>query len=155
MIDVFCFTSSNLTNIWAGIGASLWAVSEVGAKEMETRKTKSLEMPIGSYGLLYCSANHSFTTPFKVTSEVQWQDIRGVWPETWWLPFGIKPLGTPKYQLTTNEMKALVDVMKGKHSITDVFFIGGTCAFVSSKIPDEDWQLILEELAPDYVEQRN
>jgi len=124
MIDVYCFTSSNLTNIWAGIGAGLWAVSEVGSKDMETRKTKSLEMPIGAYGLLYCAATHSFTTPFKVTSEVQWKEIKGVWPEAWWLPFGITALGTPKYQLTTKEMTALVEVMKGKQSVTDVFLSG-------------------------------
>jgi hypothetical protein len=116
---------------------------------MEKRKTQSLGMPVGSFGLLYCSANHSFTTPFRVASEVRWTEIKGVWPETWWLPFEIKPLGTPKYQLSSDEMRNLVDVMKGKQSITDVFFIGGTCTFVPSHIPDEDWSLILEELAPD------
>jgi hypothetical protein len=152
MIDVFCFTSSNLTNIWAGIGASLWAVSEVSPKDMETRKTKSLEMAVGSYGLLYCAANRSFSTPFKVTSEVQWKEIKGVWPEAWWFPFGIKPMGTSKYQLTIKETTALVDVMKGRQSVTDVFFLGGACTFVPSKVPDEDWRLILEELAPDYAE---
>ena len=155
MIDVYCFTSTNLTNIWAGIGAGLWAVSEVSPKDMETRKTKSLGMPIGSFGLLYCSANHSFTTPSKVTSEVRWKEIKGVWPEAWWLPFSINPLGTPNHQLTTKEMTALVDVMKRRQSVTDVFFIGGACTFVPSKVPDEDWELILEELAPDYVEKNS
>ena len=121
MIDVYCFTSSNLTNIWAGIGAGLWAVSEVGSKDMETRKTKSLEMTISAYGMLYCAASHSFTTSFKVISEVKWKEIKGVWPEAWWLPFGIKPLGSPRYQLTTKEMTALVDVMKGRQSVTDIF----------------------------------
>lgn len=27
-LELFLFTSRNLTNIWAGIGAHLWAVSE-------------------------------------------------------------------------------------------------------------------------------
>jgi hypothetical protein len=54
-LELFLFTSKNVTNIWSGIGAGLWAVSET---DMEVRITKSKRMRVGSLGLLYCSENH-------------------------------------------------------------------------------------------------
>jgi hypothetical protein len=51
-------------------------------------------------------------------------------------------------------MKALVDVMDGKQNINDVFHLGGLFAFTPSIIPESDWALILEELAPDYSPER-
>jgi hypothetical protein len=62
-----------MTNIWAGIGAGVWAVSKADSPQTEeARKTRSLRMTQGSYGLLYCSATKTFTTPFKVRYEAKW-----------------------------------------------------------------------------------
>src|SRR5690606_36452099 len=73
MIDIYIFSSKNITNIWAGYGARAWAVSQVGKKEMETRMTKSMSMQPGALGLIYCSAEPKFfTMPFKVAGEVEW-----------------------------------------------------------------------------------
>jgi hypothetical protein len=34
MIDVYCFSSENLTNIWAGYGARKWAVSTIETRSL-------------------------------------------------------------------------------------------------------------------------
>jgi hypothetical protein len=49
-----------------GYGADMWAVSEKSPTHMEARITKSKRMGVGSLGLLYCSENRCFTTPFIV-----------------------------------------------------------------------------------------
>lgn len=65
-MELFSFASNNLVNIWAGIGAGLWAVAETSSSDMKARITKSRRMTIGSLGILYCNETHSFTTPFLV-----------------------------------------------------------------------------------------
>ena len=68
-MELFCFASKNLVNIWAGIGAGMWAVAETSPTDMKARFTKSKRMKVGSLGLLYCNETHSFTTPFLVYSQ--------------------------------------------------------------------------------------
>lgn len=148
MVPVYCFSSENLTNVWAGYGARKWAVSEAQEREMRRRETTSLEMPIGAYGLIWCSAEDikSFTMPFRVVSEPRWITEAHIWPEPWSMPFDIEPLGSPARRLTRADAGKLLDCLKEVRSMTDVFFVGGSCAFVPSKIPDEGWEIILEEL---------
>lgn len=99
-MELFCFASNNLTNIWAGIGAGLWAVAETSESDMKARVTKSCRMKIGSLGVLYCSETHSFTTPFLVYSEPDpIRVVTDVWPERWRLPFRIHALGNPTRQV--------------------------------------------------------
>src|ERR687892_819885 len=87
-MDLFCFASKNLTNIWAGVGARMWAVAETSPADMKARVTKSKRMVVGSIGVLYCNETHSFTTPFLVYSLVDPdQVVEDVWPERWRLPF--------------------------------------------------------------------
>jgi hypothetical protein len=147
MPEIFCFSSNNQTNLWAGFGAKKWAVSDCDSKQMETRKTKSLEFSIGSLGLLYCSNPKFFTMPFKVTSEVEWRVESSIWLEPWVMPFSIEPLGSPRCRLPIADAYKVLDCLKDKASVTDVFYIGGSCNFTASHIPDEDWDIILEELA--------
>jgi hypothetical protein len=148
MQSVYCFSSENQTNLWAGYGAKVWAVSDCKPTQMEVRKTKSLDFPIGALGLLYCSAAPKFfTMPFKVASEVEWRMETKIWPEPWAMPFRIEPLGSPRYRLTLSDAYKELECLNGKQSITDVFFIGGTMNFTASHIPDEDWAIVLEELA--------
>ena len=147
MPEVYCFSCKNQTNLWAGFGAKTWAVSDCSAAQMETRKTKSLNFPINGLGLLYCSAGEFFTMPFKIRTEVEWRMEAMIWPEPWAMPFGIEPLGSPKFRLGTKDIKKLLDCMQNRNSITDVFYIGGACNFTPSHVPEDDWQIILEELA--------
>lgn len=151
MVPVYCFSSENLTNIWAGYGARKWAVSTVDAKEMRTRETKSMGMPVGAFGLIWCSAPtvKAFTMPFRVVTEPEWRTEERIWPEPWSMPFAIEPLGSPARLLKRDDAQKLLECLKTARSLTDVFFIGGTCAFVPSPIPEEDWDIILEELSGD------
>lgn len=150
-MDVYCFSSENLTNIWAGYGARKWAVSTISATDMKTRETKSLGMTVGSFGLIWCSAPtvKAFTMPFRVATDVQWRTEDHIWPEPWSMPFGIEPLGSPRHLLRRDDAFKVLDCLKTAKSLTDVFFLGGTCAFVPSRVPDDDWEIILEELSDD------
>ena len=65
-MELFVFSLKNLTNIWAGIGAKLWAVSKPQKEGVRGITNRSQKMQIGSLGLLYCSATKTFTTPFIV-----------------------------------------------------------------------------------------
>jgi hypothetical protein len=147
MTDVYCFTSNNQTNLWAGYGAKMWAVSDCDRTQMEVRKTKSMNFPVGGFGLIYCSDGKFLTMPFKLRTDVEWRMEDKIWPEPWAMPFGIEPLGSPRFRLPTADAKKVLDCFKGKNSLTDVFFVGGACNFTPSRIPDDDWELILEELA--------
>ena len=88
-MDIFVFSSKNLTNIWAGIGARLWAVSDTGdATTFQSRRTKSQGMKIGTFGILYCNETQTLTTPFIVYSKPDAKrTVKNVWPEPWVLPF--------------------------------------------------------------------
>ena len=138
-----------MTNVWAAYGARKWAVSTVQARDMRARETKSLSMPIDAFGLIWCSdpSIRAFTMPFRVKSEPEWREIENIWPEPWSMPFDIEPLGSPARRLTRDDAQKLLECLKTARTLTDVFFVGGTCAFVPSPIPDEDWNLIMEELA--------
>jgi hypothetical protein len=45
-MDIYAFSSNNLTNIWAAIGANKWAVSIAQSKNASII-TKSQRLPIG------------------------------------------------------------------------------------------------------------
>ena len=60
-MELFVFSSKNLTNIWAGIGARKWAVSQdQAANTGVTTKAKALR--VGSLGILYCVETQSLTS---------------------------------------------------------------------------------------------
>jgi hypothetical protein len=66
-MSIFVCSSNNLTNIWAGIGANMWAVSE--SQQHKGRVTKSRKMKVGNRGLLYCTETQGLMTPFLVYSK--------------------------------------------------------------------------------------
>ena len=149
-MNLFAFSSNNLTNIWAGIGAQLWAVSETTDQTIQARKTASKKMPIGSLGILYCKETKAFTTPFIVYSHPSPDKrIDNIWPEPWVLPFKIKTLGTPEKSMPidTTMSKLPVCVKSGKNNISHVIFIHGQLVFTPTAIEPEDWQIIVDELA--------
>ena len=148
-MQLFCFASKILTNIWAGIGAGMWAVAETSPTDMKARITKSKRMRVGSLGLLYCNETHSFTTPFLVYSAPDPERVVSeIWPESWRLPFRIHPLGTPARQLHMNAAKDKWPVLKdvGAGGVSAAMNITGTTVFVPKEISSDDWALIIADL---------
>jgi len=149
-MELFCFASKNLTNIWAGIGANLWAVAQTSDSDMRARITKSQKMRVGSFGLLYCNEVHSFTTPFIIyTMPDPIKKIDNIWPEkNWRLPFSIHPLGNPTKQLHKDKAKERWPILiKSKlESVSAAMHITGTTVFVPVIIASEDLEIILQDL---------
>jgi len=149
-MELFCFASKNLTNIWAGIGAQMWAVNETSPTDMKGRITKSKRMKIGSAGLLYCNETHSLTTPFIVYSEADPDlAISNIWPEKWRLPFRIHALGDPSRQLLAEHAKTRWPILHdiGPGGVPAALNLTGTTVFVPKEVSSDDWSSILTDLA--------
>ncbi|MBI2383446.1 MAG: hypothetical protein HYV18_05185 [Gammaproteobacteria bacterium] len=149
-MELFCFASKNVTNIWAGIGARMWAVAETSPTDMKARATKSKRMKVGSLGLLYCNETHSFTTPFLVYSAPDPEKVvSDIWPESWRLPFRIHPLGTPSRQVHMDEAKKRWPVLlkSSAASVSAAMNIPGTTVFVPVEVSADDWAMVLNDLA--------
>ena len=149
-MELFCFASKSLTNIWAGIGARMWAVAETSESDMRGRITKSKRMTVGSLGILYCNETHSFTTPFLVYSEPNPEKvIDDIWPEKWRLPFRIHPLGDPSRQVHMDNAKKSWPILKKSSaaSVSAAMNITGTTVFVPVQISSDDWAAIINDLA--------
>ncbi len=148
-MELFCFASKGPTNIWAGIGARMWAVAETSPTDMKARITKSKRMTVGSLGILYCNETHSFTTPFVVISVPDpIKVVNDVWPEHWRLPFAIHPLGNPSRQVAAATAKQKWSVLAnvGAGGVSAVMNITGTTVFVPVTVSADDWALILSDL---------
>jgi len=149
MKDVYVFSSSNLTNLWAGIGSEQWAVSPKQAENKSIR-TKSGKLPIGSFGIFYCVETRSISSPFVVTSKPSLTaTIRGVWDEEWQLPFLIRPLGDPRENILVNDLPSLMpSIGPGKKRWNEVFYVTPTMVFTPSKLDEPDWEMLLLRLLP-------
>jgi hypothetical protein len=152
-MDIYVFASKNLTNIWAGIGARLWAVSQTDDTATSLgRKTKSQSIRLGSFGILYCVDTHSLTTPFIVYSKPDPDRIVvNVWPEKWVLPFRILPLGTPDLQLSSELAKRALPIFQKSEekNFGKVFHVQAVTAFSPTSIGAEDWEELIRHLATD------
>jgi hypothetical protein len=149
-MNVYLFASKNLTNIWAGIGARRWAVSEKAAA-LGVVQASAKRLPVGSLGLFYCTEAKGFTTPFLITSEPnQSEVVSNVWPEVWRLPFSIHPFGSPSLIMTIDSALQILPTMKasGRSKWTRVFHIQPTSAFQPTSFSYDDWSLVINELAP-------
>ena len=147
-MKLYSFASENLTNIWAGIGAGMWAVGESDNQAfVKGRITKAARMPIGAFGILYCNETGSLTVPFVVYSKADAdRKETEVWSKTWVLPFAIKPLGTPRRQLTRERAKQVLPSLK-KKSFEKLFLVQGQFAFQATDVTDTDWSALIQELA--------
>lgn len=148
-MELFFFGSRTLTNVWAGVGARLWAVSESSPQDMRSRITKSKRMKVGSLGVIYCGEIHAFTTPFVVLSEPDLERVvSDVWPESWRLPFRIHPLGTPAKRLSQEDAKRLLPILAKPSvaSVTAALNITGTTVFVPREVSAEDWEVFVRYL---------
>lgn len=151
-IKLYVFSSSTLTNIWAGVGARLWAVSQRDESQMKGLITKAKDMTVGSLGVFYCTEVQSLTTPFLVYSQPHSTElVTNVWPQTdrWVLPFRIQPSGTPRRQLHKDQALDLLPTLKanGKSNITHALPISATTVFSPANLTSEDWAILLQQLA--------
>lgn len=146
-MDLYVFSSANLTNIWAGIGSRRWAISPKQAQNPKT-PTKARYFRVGSFGILYCTETKAFTTPFIVTSAPK-EDVRvnDIWPEEWWFPFSIYPLGSPERQMSTADISKLPAVAASGKTWNHVLFIQPDFVFQASKIAEEDWAVVFGRLS--------
>jgi hypothetical protein len=146
-MDLFVFSSSNLTNIWAGVGARRWAVSLEQA-EMPGTRTKARGLRVGTLGILYCVETQSLTTPFLVSSAPDVHaTVRDVWPEEWHLPFGIHPLGSPHHQMGKADIALLPAVVESGRQWNNVIRTQGQFAFQPTTVGAEDWEVLFARLA--------
>lgn len=147
-MKLYSFASEDLTNIWAGIGAGLWAVGESESPNfVRGRLTKASRMPIGAFGVLCCNATGSLTVPFVVHSKANPDRTeREVWSKAWVLPFAIKPLGNPRRQLSRERAREVLPSLKDK-SFEKLFLVQGQFAFQSTEVTDADWAILIQELS--------
>lgn len=154
-MSIFVSSSKNLTNIWAGIGAGLWAVSKSADRTFHAgRVTKSKSMKIGSFGILYCSDTQSLTTPFIVFSAPdEAAVVREIWPEEWVLPFAIHPLGSPRKQMPKSQAMELLPSLRdvGHTNFGKALPVQATTAFAASPLKDADWELLISHLAESFA----
>ena len=149
-MKIYAFPSAKLSNIWAGIGAGRWAVSKSDYEAVNKRRaTLASEMPVGSFGILYLSG-HGLTTPFVVTSPPDYVNPETkIWPEEWHLAFEIRPLGNPtKIMNRIDAMQKLPSIARRNLKNVDaLLYTKGVQTFVPSDIEDDDWSVLINELA--------
>lgn len=148
-MKLYAFASNNLTNIWAGVGAGRWAVARSEDPTFsKVRAAKAARMPVGAFGLLYCTEVQSFTVPFVVYSGVSDETVKDIWPEEWILPFHIKPLGTPNRRMRRDKAKDLLPSVQARGTdLNKLIPVPPTFAFNGSEIGDDDWAVLIKELA--------
>lgn len=155
-MDLFCFASRSVENIEIGVRFRRWAVATVSNAQMRSRRTKADKYLLpGSRGLLYCNPTHSFTVPFIVESKADpLAVVRDIWPEMWELPFSIRPLGDPSRQLCATQAWERWPILRTRHNraggISAAMNITGTTVFVPVDISQEDWEIILNDLAVEH-----
>lgn len=150
-MNLYIFSSLNLTNIWAGIGARQWAISVQQAQNVGGAVLKSAHMGIGSLGLVYCSGTQTFTTPFLVASKPNPDVVvSDIWPEPWTLAFRVLPLGTPRKQLHKDDVKATLPSLRdSSRRWNHLLHVTPTTVFVPSEIEQSDWEALMIHLADD------
>lgn len=153
-MKLFCFASRNLDNIWSGVKAQKWAVATVSDSAMKGRITKARRYFVpGVHGLLYCKPRHSFMVPFIAASDADPDAVvTDIWPEPWRLPFSIQPLGDPRREVKMEDAMARWPILirkqeMGARSVTAALNITGATVFSPTDITEEDWRIILDDLA--------
>lgn len=146
-MEIFTFSASTLTNIWAGVGSRSWALSHEQAANSSIQG-KARKFQVGSLGLFYCVENKSLTTPFVVASKPRFDEVVShIWPEPWELPFGIIPLGTPHRQLPVSDLASKLPSLRGGGAWSSLFHVTPITVFAASQLTAEDWAVLVSELA--------
>ena len=145
--NLYAFSSENVTNIWAGVGAEMWAVP---IRPNASVRGKAAKITIPSFGILYASAEQALTVPFVIISSPDQKRIEDrVWHGSWALPFRIKPLGNPRKMLSASEAKSLIPSFERLQTANfgRVFRVGGSYAFNRCDADQSDWHILMEVLA--------
>jgi hypothetical protein len=90
----------------------------------------------------------SLTTPFVIRSKPSKEVIIiNIWPEHWGLPFNIIPLGSPDKQIHKDDLCNILPYLKRNQRSWDrLIHISPTTIFAASKIPEEDWGILITSL---------
>lgn len=146
---LYAFSSASLTNIWAGVGAQLWAVPQSASRSSNAgRSTKAAKMLPGSVGLLYSSADKCFTSPFIVHSVADPKAvIEHVWPGKWILPFGIRTIGNPHVRLSWSDAAKVLPSCIDGIKLNRLIHVEPLTVFSASEISEADWALLISKLA--------
>jgi hypothetical protein len=149
-LKLYFFASKNTTNIWAGYGARMWAVS-ADAEDSMTKawKTKARAVRVGQAGVIYRSQDQVFTMPFLFASvPAADREVDDIWPERWVLPFSIYPLGSPHRTWRAREALGKLEVFRAtQHPTLNDFYVKATQSFTPMEIPESDWGIFLQHLA--------
>jgi hypothetical protein len=137
-----------LTNIWAGVGARLWAVSEKQAAN-ESIRGKARSLPVGALGLFYCVGTRAITTPFLILSRAdQERVVKNVWHEPWALPFRISPIATPDKALPVSGLINMLPRLRRENiSWNRVLYVSPITAFAASVLTDTEWSDITSAIS--------
>ena len=147
LFNMYAFSSESVTNIWAGVGAELWAVPKMANA---STRGKAVKVPVPSFGILYSSSDHSLTVPFVILTEPDRERIENeVWHGPWALPFRIKPLGTPRKMLQAQEAKKIIPSFSRLQTdnFGKVFRVGGAYTFNRCDATSADWAVLIDRLA--------
>jgi hypothetical protein len=145
--NLYAFSSETVTNIWAGVGAELWAVPTTLNASI---RGKAAKIAIPSFGILYAGAEQALTVPFVILTRPDQERIENeVWHGPWALPFKIKPLGTPRKMLPASEAKSIIPSFKRLETANfgKVFRVSGSYAFNRCDAEQADWDVLIERLA--------
>jgi hypothetical protein len=148
-MKIYVFTATGLTNIWAGVGAQMWAVpNSTSASSNKGRATKAGKMPVGAFGILYCTEKKSFTCPFVVHSKPDPDRVvDDVWEGKWILPFKIRTIGNPHALLKWDDAKKLLPSCLAGTPLNELIHVEPLTVFTGDEITDADWSLLVEKLA--------
>lgn len=142
-MDLYIFSSDSLTNIWAGVGAHMWAVRQSDSETYRKgRITKASKVRLGSLGLFHCSeiGAKCLTTPFLFASTPDPDArIRHIWKGEFALPFRIHPLGSPWKRLPWREATKQLPIDN----------VAPSRVFIPYQIEASDWETILNRLGYD------
>jgi hypothetical protein len=135
-MDLFCFASRSLENIWLGVRARRWAVATVSNPQMRTRRTKAEKYLFpGSPGtallqphsLVHCSIHRRIESgPPRCN--------RGYLARTMGVPFHINPLGDPRRQVPAEQAWQRWPILRRRQNraggVSAAMNITGTTVFV-------------------------
>jgi hypothetical protein len=146
-MKIYIFPSYNVTNAWAAVGGKKWAVKSSDTESTNKRyKTRSKNMLIGSFGILYNSEKQEFTVPFVVKSKAKDVTENEVWNGEFILPFEIIPLGDPSKVISSRDFKNILQ----KYDDTEGLCLFGQLSpllnFNGNDIKEEVWNDVLERL---------
>ena len=145
--NLYAFSSETITNIWAGVGAELWAVPTTPNPSV---RGKAAKIPVPSFGVLYSGKDHALTVPFVILTKPDPTRIEHeVWYGPWALPFQIKPLGTPRKMLNADKAREIIPSFARLETTNfgKVFRVSGSYAFNRCDAESADWDVIMSELA--------